>query len=91
MLLLAVAVYFIYRLLYFATTITRHKRLNRSDKQHFAVFIALLIVVVFNNFDLLDAPFISLFLLMVDYLISFQPLPARSSTAKSGDNGEKEL
>jgi uncharacterized membrane protein YhaH (DUF805 family) len=77
-LLAAVILYFIYRLFYFTIISIKHKRLDKVDKQHLAIFFVLLIVIVFNNFNLLDAPFISLFLLMVDYLISLQPVKTKT-------------
>lgn len=72
MLLSTVILYLIYRLLYFAAILINHKRFNRTDKQYLAIFIALLAIVIFNNFNLLDAPFISLILLLIDYIISVQ-------------------
>ncbi len=72
LLLSTVILYLIYRLLYFTAIIINHKRFSRIDKQYLAIFIALLAVVIFNNFNLLDAPFISLILLLIDYLISIQ-------------------
>ena len=72
MLLSTVILYLAYRLLYFAIIIIKHKQFSRADKQYLAIFIALLAVVIFNNFNLLDAPFISLIFLLIDYIISIQ-------------------
>lgn len=80
MLLSTVILYLVYRLLYFAATIVKRKQFDKTDKQYLALFIVLLAVVGFNNFDLLDAPFISLILLLVDYIISMQS-PIKDKTA----------
>lgn len=72
MLLTVVIAYLVYRLLYFTIIFVKHKRLGKTDKQHLAIFVVLLVVVIFNNFNFLEAPFISLFLLLLDYLISLQ-------------------
>lgn len=72
LLLTTVISYFIFRTIYFISTITKTKHINKIDKQHLAIFIALIVIVIFNNFSLLNAPFLSLVFLLIDYLISLQ-------------------
>ena len=67
-----VTLYLVYRLVYFIAIYTKHKQFSRIDKQYLAIFSTLLAIVIFNNFNLLGAPFISLIFILVDYIITLQ-------------------